>query len=140
MNSVGHTPSHGDRIGRSREFAFGRIQSRHLLEFRGLQWSDVSQWFPSGGTYNYWVEYWHKQVDTYNDLAYAFPYDDKLGASTNLNLQRCGTDPDHAGKLECIGSPRPRLTFTSAPCQAGATSTVTLTAQVAGSQSDWHGH
>jgi len=42
------------------------------------------------GVYNYWVEYWHKGGIAVNDLAYAFPYDDKYGASTNLQQNNVG--------------------------------------------------
>src|SRR5690606_16521756 len=71
-------------------------------------WSDSSQWFqqtagpstpprPSSsqaselyGVYNYWVEYWHQNGIAINDLAYAYPYDDKYGASTNMQVQNVG--------------------------------------------------
>ena len=73
-------------------------------------WSDRSTWFsqtagtqppnlpatPSVqraalyGVYNYWVEYWHQDGIAVNDLAYAYPYDDKYGASTNLQQNNVG--------------------------------------------------
>lgn len=42
------------------------------------------------GVYNYWVEYWHQDDIAVNDLAYAFPYDDKFGTSTNLQQNNVG--------------------------------------------------
>ena len=71
-------------------------------------WSDSSHWFqqtaapltpsrpsPSQaselyGVYNYWVEYWHQNGIAINDLAYAYPYDDKYGASTNMQVENVG--------------------------------------------------
>lgn len=74
-------------------------------------WSDRSTWFqqtaaptppaaPSRpassqaselyGVYNYWVEYWHQNGIAVNDLAYAYPYDDKYGTSTNLQQNGVG--------------------------------------------------
>lgn len=73
-------------------------------------WSDRSTWFsqtagtqppnlpatPSAqrlalyGVYNYWVEYWHQDNIAVNDLAYAYPYDDKYGTSTNLQQNNVG--------------------------------------------------
>lgn len=56
----------------------------------GDTWSDYTTWFPENGVYNYWVEYWHQSGLTYGDLAYAFAYDDKFGASTNLQIGNVG--------------------------------------------------
>lgn len=53
-------------------------------------WSDVTTWYPAGTAYNYWVQYWHQPSLTYGDLAYAFPYDDKFGLSTNLQVANAG--------------------------------------------------
>lgn len=53
-------------------------------------WGDVTTWYPPGTTYNYWVEYWHKSGQTSGGLAYAFPYDDKYGLSTNLEVANAG--------------------------------------------------
>jgi hypothetical protein len=55
---------------------------------RGIALNDPSTWkegwFPAGGVFNYWVEFWHESGRAINDEAYAFPYDDKFGKSTNL--------------------------------------------------------
>jgi hypothetical protein len=59
-------------------------------------WSDFTTWYQQNeaqaaehhvqpGTYNYWGEFWHQQDLMLDELAYAFPYDDKFGASTDLN-------------------------------------------------------
>ena len=57
-------------------------------------WGDTSKWFQQtggqNGAFNYWVDYWHSNNLTFSDLAYAFPYDDKFGASTNLNQNNVG--------------------------------------------------
>lgn len=56
-------------------------------------WGERSNWFQQGGQdgkYNYWVEYWHNSGLAVNDLAYAFPYDDKFGSSTNLSANNVG--------------------------------------------------
>lgn len=71
-------------------------------------WSERSSWFQQTpgtqppnitltpqrtalyGVYNYWVEYWHGPGIAVNDLAYAYPYDDKYGASTNLQQNNVG--------------------------------------------------
>lgn len=52
----------------------------------GQTWSYVTSWFPESGKYNYWVEYWHQDGLTHSDRAYGFPFDDKFGASTNLDF------------------------------------------------------
>lgn len=52
----------------------------------GQTWGYVTSWFPETGTYNYWVEYWHQDGLTHSDRAYGFPFDDKFGASTNLDF------------------------------------------------------
>jgi hypothetical protein len=64
--------------------------NRGIVLNGGDTWSDSSEWFPANGTYNYWVEYWHQDGLTVNDLAYAFPYDDRFGASTNLDTGNVG--------------------------------------------------
>lgn len=56
----------------------------------GSTWSDSTTWFPENGQYNYWVQYWHQSGLMYGDLAYAFAYDDKFGASTNLQISTPG--------------------------------------------------
>lgn len=62
-------------------------------------WGERHTWFQQGsaqtnggqeGKYNYWVEYWHTQGVAVDDLAYAFPYDDKYGSSSNLNDNKVG--------------------------------------------------
>lgn len=47
-------------------------------------WGQRQGWFPADGVFNYWVQFWHEPGRAVGDLAYAFPYDDKFGASTNL--------------------------------------------------------
>ncbi len=105
--------------------------NRGITQLPSTEWGDVSQWFPAGGTYNYWVEYWHDAVDTYNDLAYAFPYDDKFGASTNLNLQGVGLTQITLGSWSATASAT-TTEFTSIPATLAATGTLNLTAKVAG--------
>ncbi len=63
-------------------------------------WSDSTQWFPSGGTYNYWTQYWHQDGLTFNDLAYAFSYDDRFGTSTQPADSRSRLDANHARPME----------------------------------------
>jgi hypothetical protein len=53
-------------------------------------WSDTTTWYPLGGTYNYWSQYWHTNGLMFSDLAYAFPFDDKFGASTNIGASNVG--------------------------------------------------
>lgn len=62
-------------------------------------WGERDTWFqqdsvqPNGGPkgiYNYWVEYWNNSGVAVDDLAYAFPYDDKYGSSSNLNVNSVG--------------------------------------------------
>ena len=95
-------------------------------------WSDTSAWYPETGTYNYWVEYWHQTELTYNELAYAFPYDDKFGASTNLNFSNVGLAQIILGDWSAAASAS-TTAFTTAPASAGPGGQVTLMAQVAGS-------
>jgi hypothetical protein len=40
--------------------------------------------------YSYWVQYWHQNGIAINNQAYAFPYDDKFGTSTNLQENNVG--------------------------------------------------
>jgi hypothetical protein len=53
-------------------------------------WSDTTTWYPTGGTYNYWSQWWHTNGLMFSDLAYAFPFDDKFGASTNIGESDIG--------------------------------------------------
>ena len=56
-------------------------------------WGDTSTWFHANSefnSYNYWVQYWHESGMTSGGLAYAFPYDDKFGLSTNLDMADVG--------------------------------------------------
>ncbi|MFO0824393.1 MAG: beta-1,3-glucanase family protein [Gemmataceae bacterium] len=53
-------------------------------------WGDTTTWYPTNGIYSYWVEYWHQNGLAINNQAYAFPYDDKFGTSTNLQENNVG--------------------------------------------------
>jgi hypothetical protein len=100
-------------------------------------WSDNSTWFPKGGTYNYWVEYWHLDGIAYNELAYAFPYDDKFGFSTNLSILNPGLTQITLGDWNA--SPTAATTTTlqvPSPTFALQNGEVTLTATVTGSSLD----
>jgi len=94
-------------------------------------WYDTTQWFPATGNYNYWVEYWHQTGLTYSDLAYAFPYDDKFGASTNLNIGNVGLAKVTLGSWGSATAPT--MSFTQVPQSAAPDSSITLAAQVTGS-------
>lgn len=95
-------------------------------------WSDPTKWFnassPQGATYNYWVEYWHQDGLTHDDLAYAFPYDDKFGASTNLDLPNVGLAKVTLGQWN--SQAQSMTTFVGFPASAITTSPVTLKAHV----------
>lgn len=97
-------------------------------------WGDRSTWFQQNndqdGQYNYWVQYWHESGLAVNDLAYAFPYDDKYGSSTNLNVASVGL----ARVLLNSWSATQQSTttsFTGFPTSAQQGGTITLTANVA---------
>ena len=64
--------------------------NRGIIMSDPSSWNVITQWFPAGETYNYWTQYWHQDGLTFGDLAYAFPYDDKFGASTNLEVAGVG--------------------------------------------------
>lgn len=97
-------------------------------------WGDRTTWFQQNnnqnGQYNYWVQYWHESGLAVNDLAYAFPYDDKYGSSTNLNVANVGL----ARVLLNSWSASQQSTttsFTGFPTSAQQGGTITLTANVA---------
>jgi len=98
-------------------------------------WGDQQTWFTTDdqnlGAYNYWVEYWHQTGLTFGDLAYAYPYDDKFGASTNLNQNNVGVAKITLGAW---GDTQTATTtvFTSVPVVANQGGPVTLTAMVSG--------
>ena len=94
-------------------------------------WGDTTTWFQQNasqsaaagiepGTYNYWVEYWHQSGLMLSDLAYAFPYDDKFGASTNLNLSNVGLAQITLGNWSSssTASTTPSRAFPSRPRRA----------------------
>jgi hypothetical protein len=104
-----------------------------VLESPGT-WGDTTTWFKQdngqAGAYNYWVEYWHQTGLTFSDLAYAFPYDDKFGASTNLNQSDVGLAKVTLGSWG--SNPATTTAFQSFPTSASLGTPVTLTAQVTG--------
>jgi hypothetical protein len=96
-------------------------------------WSDNSQWFPENGTYNYWVEYWHQTGIAFNDLAYAFAYDDRFGVSSNLGVTNPGLTQITLGDWSGAGKAVSSLTLdTPSPTFQVQNGEVTLTAHVAG--------
>ena len=96
-------------------------------------WGDSAQWFPNEGTYNYWVEYWHQDGLTIGDLAYAFAYDDRFGASTNLSIGNVGLTQITLGNWSnSKTASNTSLQITAMPPVA-ANGSVTLTANVTGS-------
>ena len=102
----------------------------------GDTWSDSTQWFPAGGTYNYWVEYWHQTGLTFNDLAYAFAYDDKFGASTNLDASNVGLTQITLGSWSSSRTPSSVALQTTASAAVAQNSSVTLTATITGFNGD----
>lgn len=88
-------------------------------------------WFPQNGTYNYWVQYWHQDGLAINNQAYAFPYDDKFGSSTNLSINNVGSAKITLGSWGTQAAST--TTFTNFPTIAMQSGQVTLTANVAGS-------
>jgi hypothetical protein len=93
-------------------------------------WADMSQWYPANGAYNYWVQYWHQNGIAVNNLAYAFPFDDKFGTSTNLqqnSLSRVSIGLGSWGALAL-----PMAGFDGFPSSAKQGGQITLTASVTG--------
>lgn len=99
-------------------------------------WGNQQTWYQTDdqnlGAYNYWVEYWHQTGLTYGDLAYAFPYDDKFGASTNLNQNNVGLAKITLGSWSNTQATASTTTLTNMPVAANQGGVVTLTATVAG--------
>ncbi|MGD9633350.1 MAG: beta-1,3-glucanase family protein [Pirellulales bacterium] len=97
-------------------------------------WSDNTTWFPDEGTYNYWVEYWHLDGIAYNDLAYAFAYDDKFGFSTNIGATNPGltqiTLGDWSSNSLAVST---TMLQTPSPSFVVQNGSVTLSANVTGS-------
>lgn len=98
-------------------------------------WGNQQTWFVQDsqnlGAYNYWVEYWHKTGLTFGDLAYAFPYDDKFGASTNLNQNNVGLAKITLGSWSQTQTAS-ATALTDFPVSANQGGTVTLSATVTG--------
>lgn len=94
-------------------------------------WGDRSTWFQQGngqaGKYNYWVQYWHESGLAVNDLAYAFPYDDKYGSSTNLNVSQVGLARVLLNAWSNLQQPT-TTTFLNFPTSAQQQGQITLTA------------
>ena len=97
------------------------------------EWGDSSKWFQQtggqDGHFNYWAEFWHTQNDTVSNLAYAFPYDDKFGASTNLNQDNVGLAKITLGVWNTTRTDT-TTQFQNFPTSATQQGPVTLTAQV----------
>jgi Beta-1,3-glucanase/Bacterial Ig-like domain (group 3) len=104
--------------------------NRGIVLDDAANWYDTTQWFPENGIHNYWVEYWHQTGLMYSDLAYAFPYDDKFGASTNLDIGDVGLAKVTLGSWGTRTAPT--VSFTHVPQNAAPDSEVTFTAQVSG--------
>ncbi len=93
-------------------------------------WGDSSTWYPDNQPFNYWVKYWHQAGLTESGLAYAFPYDDKFGSSTNIQQSSVG---NVSITLSTWGStPMPTVTLT-APASGTQGGSLQLAASVAGS-------
>jgi hypothetical protein len=107
-------------------------------------WDQYGTWFQQNssqasmhgfqaGTYNYWAEFWHQQNLMISDLAYAFPYDDKFGASTNINLSGVEYVKVTLGNWADQSTVKPTTTaFTVIPTTGTQGGPVTITAQVTG--------
>jgi hypothetical protein len=97
-------------------------------------WGDRTTWFQQNndqaGKYNYWVQYWHQSGLAVNDLAYAFPYDDKYGSSTNLNVPSVGLARILLNSWSAVQQST-TTAFVDFPASAQQQGTVTLTANVA---------
>ncbi len=109
--------------------------NRGIILNAASTWGDQTTWYQvtetNGGIYNYWVEFWHQDGLTFGNLAYAFPYDDKFGASTNLNQNNVGLASITLGSWSS-NQTATTTTFTNFPVSAPQGGQVTLTAKVAG--------
>lgn len=112
-------------------------------------WSDRSTWFqqtpgtqPANisltpqrtalyGVYSYWVEYWHQDGIAVNDLAYAYPYDDKYGTSTNLQLNNVGLAKILLNQWSTTQTVDTTTTFGTPPVSPQQGGSVTVSATVA---------
>lgn len=99
-------------------------------------WGDISTWFDGSltanvGVYDYWVQYWHQNGVMQNQLAYAFAYDDKHGASTNMQQSNVSAVAVTLGSWGTKVLPSIALTLPSTPVTQGGP--VTLSAAVSGS-------
>lgn len=95
-------------------------------------WGDSTTWYPDTQPFNYWVKYWHQAGLTESGLAYAFPYDDKFGSSTNIQQNSVG---NISITLSTWGStPMPTVTLT-APTSGTQGGSLQLAASVSGSGS-----
>lgn len=93
-------------------------------------WGDASKWFPQSGIYNYWVQYWHQNGLAVNNQAYAFPYDDKFGTSTNLQQNSVGLVTIILGSWGSL--PSSQTSFTTFPASANQDGPISLSATVTG--------
>jgi len=93
-------------------------------------WGDTTSWYPTNGIYNYWVQYWHQDGLAFNNQAYAFPYDDKFGTSTNLQQDNVGLVKITLGTWGSTGAST--TSFTNFPATTTQSGMVTLEAQVTG--------
>jgi len=78
-------------------------------------WGRKENWFPQGGVYNYWVQFWHQPGRTIGNLAYAFPYDDKFGSSTNLQQNQVTSVAVGLGSWGNLAQPQVALMFPVGP-------------------------
>jgi hypothetical protein len=49
-------------------------------------WGDVATFYKQGNTYNLYAAFWHQPTISIDGRAYAFPYDDQGGNSTDLSV------------------------------------------------------
>lgn len=78
-------------------------------------WGQRETWFPPGGVYNYWVQFWHQPGRSIGDLAYAFPYDDKFGKSTNLQQSQVASVSVELASWGSLTLPQVALMFPLGP-------------------------
>jgi hypothetical protein len=100
-------------------------------------WGDPSTWYPEGEAYNYWVEFWHQSGLTDNGLAYAFPYDDKFGTSTNLSENNVAKATITLGTWTDT-TIKSTTTFENFPMGAALQGPISLTAKVAAADTATH--
>ncbi|WP_428304434.1 beta-1,3-glucanase family protein [Lacipirellula sp.] len=127
-------PSYWSAVLGDLENSIAAAFNRGIALEPGTSWGDRSTWFQQNsgqnGNYNYWVQYWHESGLAVNDLAYAFPYDDKYGSSTNLNVANVGLARVLLNSWSASQLPS-TTTFTTIPASAQQGGPITLKAHVA---------